>query len=406
MFRLVRRHQKPKYDEAGKLIRGCPLTSETDRNCPGKVKCPVHLKGVGPDGVPVRETLNTRNWTVASEMLLEREAGVKKEAPPVSVAEAIRSYRQLKEKRADDTKRKIGLLTDRLKVFLERRSIFNVADVKLPDLVAFRDGWTGADTTRRRDQEILKSFFWYCFHSDFIVKNPVIHLDPVTVERPKTDPFTQEEQIAIFNALEAFPDEYGRRGSDIAHQTRAFVMVLRYTGMAIGDVTKLEKSHVSGMRIRTYRKKTGEDVFAKVPQFVIDALQSAPHDSDQYFFWTGEGKIHTRTSKWGVRLQKLFVLAEVQVVVAQITRRSGGKLKKEPEAVKVSKATPYMFRHTLARDFLEHGGSMAELAELLGNSARTCEKYYSKWDKRRQDRLEKNLDDLRKDDPITALLSK
>ena len=122
MLRLVRRHQKPIYDQAGKLIRGCPLKSEADRNCPGKVKCPIHLKGVGPDGVPLRETLRTRNWSVASEMLLEREAGVKKEAPPVSVAEAIRSYRQLKEKRADDTKRKIGLLTDRLKVFLERRS--------------------------------------------------------------------------------------------------------------------------------------------------------------------------------------------------------------------------------------------------------------------------------------------
>ena len=75
MLRLVRRHQKPKYDEAGKLIRGCPLKSETDRNCRRKVKCPIHLKGVGPDGVPVRETLRTRNWTVASEMLLERVEG-------------------------------------------------------------------------------------------------------------------------------------------------------------------------------------------------------------------------------------------------------------------------------------------------------------------------------------------
>ncbi len=64
-----------------------------------------------------------------------------------------------------------------------------------------------------------------------------------------------------------------------------------------------------------------------------------------------------------------------------------------------------MFRHTLARDFLEDGGSMAELAELLGNSTRVCERYYSKWDKRRQDRLERNLDKLRENDPITKMLS-
>ena len=227
----------------------------------------------------------------------------------------------------------------------------------------------------------MKSFFWYCFHSDFITKNPVVHLDPITVNRPKTDPFTHDQQVAIFNALKDFPDEYGRSGTPIALQTKAFVYVLRYTGMAIGDVAKLAKADVQGCRIRTYRKKTGEDVFAKVPQFVVDTLNDAPHDSETYFFWSGEGLIHTRTSKWGDRLRKLFKLA------------------------KIDGCTPYMFRHTLARDFLEDGGSMVELAELLGNSSRVCERYYSKWDKRRQDRLERNLDRLRENDPITKLLA-
>ena len=150
--------------------------------------------------------------------------------------------------------------------------------------------------------------------------------------------------------------------------------------MAIGDVTKLEKTAVVGCRIRTYRKKTGEEVFAKVPQFVIDVLNSAPHDSEQYFFWSGEGLVHTRTSKWGNRLRKLFKLAGLEG------------------------CTPYVFRHTLARDFLEDGGSMAELAELLGNSPAVCERYYSKWDRRRQDRLERNLDRLREHDPVTKML--
>jgi hypothetical protein len=50
----------------------------------------------------------------------------------------------------------------------------------------------------------LKSFFWYCDHSDFLTKNPVVHLDPISVTRPKTEPFTHEQQIAIFNALPGF----------------------------------------------------------------------------------------------------------------------------------------------------------------------------------------------------------
>jgi integrase len=258
--------------------------------------------------------------------------------------------------------------------------MFNIDDVRLPDLSAFRETWTVSPTTQRRDQEILKSFFWFCFHSDFIKKNPVIHLDPISVNRPKTEPFTHEQQVAIFNALHDFPDEYGRCGTAIAQQTRAFVYVLRYTGLGIGDAAKLEKADVQGCRIRTWRKKTGEEVFATVPQLVVEALNSAPHDSDRYFFWSGTGLLHTRASKWGNRLRKLFKLA------------------------KLERATPYQFRHTLARDFLENGGSMAELAELLGNSARICERYYSKWDKRRQARLEQNLHTLRENDPITKML--
>jgi integrase len=309
------------------------------------------------------------------------EAGDKPAVVRTTVADAIQSYREFKDKRSPDTKRKINLLTERLRTFLERRSIFYIADVKLPDLAAFRETWRGADTTRRRDQEILKSFFWYCDHSDFLTKNPAVFLDPISVKRPKTEPFTHEQQISIFNSLQDFPDEYGRRGTPIAEQTKAFVYVLRFTGMAIGDVAKLEKADVEGCRIRTYRKKTGEDVFAKVPQFVVDVLQAAPHDSEKYFFWTGQGLLHTRTSKWGNRLRKLFKLAGVEA------------------------ATPYMFRHTLARDFLEGGGSMVELSELLGNSPQVCDKFYSKWDKRRQDRLERNLDQLRENDPITEMLN-
>jgi hypothetical protein len=68
------------------------------------------------------------------------------------------------------------------------------------------------------------------------------------------------------------------------NQTRAFILVMRYTGMSIRDTAKLEKADVDGFRIRTYRKKTGEDVFTVVPPFVIDALNAAPHDSEQYFF--------------------------------------------------------------------------------------------------------------------------
>src|SRR5438105_3072943 len=117
MLRIVRRH-----------LRTCPLTSEADQNCPAKVKCPIQLKGVAPDGRKVRKALNTRNWTVAAQMLLEEEAAVKKEAPPVTVAAAVAEFRELKKERSVDTQRKTKLLTERLKDSLAKQGIHDVSE--------------------------------------------------------------------------------------------------------------------------------------------------------------------------------------------------------------------------------------------------------------------------------------
>jgi integrase len=100
----------------------------------------------------------------------------------------------------------------------------------------------------------------------------------------------------------------------------------------------------------------------------------------------------------------LFIAANVRTVESEKKRRSGGKLKAETEAVMVSKATPHMFRHTLVRDLLENGTPMEEIGELLGNSMKVVEKYYSKWDKRRQARLEQRLENFWRSDPLTKTL--
>ena len=405
MLNIFRRH-----------VADCSKAGTRSQNCPSKPKCPIHFEGI--DGAGVRRKRQAlidpasgsgvRDWNRAAEIVRDMELPTPIEPtqrPQVGMDAAIASFIAFKARRSPDVRRKAQLILGRLKTFLEKRKKLAVAEVTFSDLVEFRAAWRDALTTQRRNQEAMKGFFRFCVRSDFIIKNPSADLDAIPEGRPKTEPFTREEMDRIFSAVPALPDEYGRRGQPIADQTRAFILVMRYTGMSIGDTSKLEKAAVDGCRIRTYRKKTGEDVFAKVPPFVIGALDAAPHDSEQYYFWTGTGKLHTRTSKWGSRLQRLFVAADVRTVESEKKRRSGGKLKAEAEAVKVSKATPHMFRHTLVRDLLEVGTPMEEIAELLGNSAKVIEKYYSKWDTRRQARLEKRLDDFWQNDPLTKNLA-
>jgi integrase len=404
MLNIFRRHRD-----------GCSKVGTRSQDCPSKPKCSIHFEGI--DGAGVRRKrqglidpssgTGVREWNRAVELLRDLELPTPIEPtikPQLSIEHAIISFLAFKARRSPDVQRKARLILGRLRKFMEGRKKIAVTDVTFSDLVDFRAGWPEAMSTQRRNQEVMKGFFRFCVKSDFIVKTPASELDAIPEDRPKTEPFTRAEIERIFAAVKSLPDEYGRHGQPIADQTRAFILVMRYAGTSIGDTAKLEKVAVDGCRIRTYRKKTGEDVFAKVPPFVIEALNTSPHDSERYFFWTGNGMLHTRTSKWGSRLQKLFVAAGVRIVDSEKKRRSGGKLKAETEAVKVSKATPHMFRHTLVRDLLECGTPMEEIAELLGNSMKVVEKYYSKWDTRRQARLEKRLEDFWQNDPVTKNL--
>src|SRR5215203_3654879 len=109
MLRIYRRHEKR-----------CTLTSKAEANCPGKVKCPVWITGTLQDGTTVKpRSLNTRNWQLASQKLLEEEAGVKAEAPKTTVQEAAELFMVSKKQNTVDTQRKAKLVLKRLRAFAE-----------------------------------------------------------------------------------------------------------------------------------------------------------------------------------------------------------------------------------------------------------------------------------------------
>jgi integrase len=406
VLNIYRRHRKE-----------CSKFGSRSEHCPSKPKCAIHVEGIDGQGRNLKPRAlkdpasgsGVRDWNRAVEIVRDMELPTPVEPvqkPKTALTVAIEAFLTLKAKKQPETQRKYRNLLKRLQEFAEttlRKS--TVDELTYPDMVAFRHTWQNANSTQINAQTMLKAFFAFCVDADYITKNPAKKLDAIGEDREKTEPFEPDEIRRIIETLPLLTDEYGRRGGSIARQTTAFVYVMRYTGMSIGDTTTLEKQHVTGCRIRTYRKKTGEDVYAFVPQFVIDSLHAAPHDSGRYFFWSGEGSAHSRTNKWGVRLQRLFVLADVKVREVEKKRRSGGKLKDIEETVKVSEAKPHMFRHTLARDLLERGVPMEELAEVLGNTARIVEKYYSKWDSRRQARLEQHLTQFWADDAVTKTLA-
>ena len=392
-----------------------PSQTETvfDGCSKGKL-CPFYV--VYPDADnPARrrkKSLETANYPVALAKLRQFEADyfATPEDPPKALEEAIGHFLATKKHRSNDRQRKLRLVLGRMKDFLERQYGHNlVSDVRKTDLEAFLNTWEGAYLTLKRNRESLKSFWKYCFDSDFTAKNvaaalPTIGDDRQAKER-KIPTFTLEEIERIIAALDDYESAYKRQGSEIAKQVRAFTLVQRYTGLSIGDTTKLRKDEMSGNRIVTARKKTGEPVWTAVPQFVIDALWEAPHDSEDFFFWSGRGHLHTRTSKWHTRLQRLFVLARVRINEQPRYRRSGGRKKAEPELVEVSLATPHMWRHTFVRDLYLRDTPVEDIADLLGDDSATVREYYSCFDYLRQQKLVSRVEQMWATDPLTCRLA-
>ena len=143
---------------------------------------------------------------------------------------------------------------------------------------------------------------------------------------------------------------------------KAFVLLLRYSGLRIGDAISLEAKRIQDGKLLLYTAKAGTPVWLPLPEEVLNALQHVAN-SDR-FFWSGLGKLKSCVADWQWSLSKLFKLAGIR-------------------------GHAHMFRDTLAVDLLSHGVTLENVAAILGNTLRVAEKHYAPWVQSRQIELEK-----------------
>ena len=93
--------------------------------------------------------------------------------------------------------------------------------------------------------------------------------------------------IQILAACDRYPDGYGKTGQGNARRLRALVLLLRYSGMRIGDAVSCGTDRLKGNKLFLYTQKTDVPVFCPIPEFVIQALGISPGTSQQYF--SGQG---------------------------------------------------------------------------------------------------------------------
>jgi integrase len=146
------------------------------------------------------------------------------------------------------------------------------------------------------------------------------------------------------------------------------VLLLRYSGLRIGDAVALSRDRIADGRLFLFTAKTGTPVYCPLPDSVLMALEASPRTCGKYFSWTGAGKLKSAVEDWQRSLGKLFELA------------------------KVPDGHAHRFRRTFAVELLLAGVPMGRVSVVLGHSsARVTEKHYAAWVRARLEQLEADV---------------
>jgi integrase len=200
------------------------------------------------------------------------------------------------------------------------------------------------------------------------MKSPIVKPNP-------TMPFTQEEMVSILAACDRYQGN--------AKRIRALVLLLRYSGLRIGDAVRLARDRVANGRLFLYTQKTGVPVWCPLPDFVVAALDSFEPMNKTYYFWRGE------SGKDGV------------------ARTYMGRLSRVFKQAGVKNGHAHRFRDTFATELLLAGVPLERVSVLLGHSSiKVTEKHYAPWVRARQEQLEADVRATWGRDPLALAATK
>lgn len=349
MLTLYRRH-----------IAKCGQTSRRYRRC----SCPVWVQGT-LGGEEIRKSLDLTSWEAAETLIRGwKEAGkIGVETLSVAIPEAVEKYlrdaeSRLKASTVDMYRRGLRHLVG----WCAHEGIAAITELGIEKLRTYRETWTCRPVTAARRIDRLKIFLGFCLDSGWVQKNAAKALKPPEVKYVGKAPFTEDELRRIFEACGQLVTR-GTYGKENVKRVRAFVYILRYTGLRISDAAKLQTSHVQDGKVLLRTEKTGTLVWIPIPGFVVDALAEVPRVGE-FYFQTGHAKPKTVRGGWDRTIRTILRLAGV------------------------NHGSAHAFRTTLAVDLLNKGIAVETVAAILGNSPAIVMKHYAPFVKSRQDALE------------------
>jgi integrase len=285
--------------------------------------------------------------------------------------DAVASFNAQYERNGDETKRRYKRV---LRYFIEFCRSYPLTYVDQAD-VEEMDSYAVARNTLRswnKDVELLVQFFEFCRDRGWTTKNPAKALRIPKLEPKDVVPYTRDEVVKVIAAC----DQIGKSSYE-RRRARAMTLLMRYAGLRLSDVVTFSREHIKGRRIEKRAVKNKKWIRVELHPVVVEALdllpppKAAARENKRFFYSDTTG-------------QRTLVKAAWRTMNA-VFKRSG-----------VVGAHPHRFRHTLASELLGKGGSIEELAGILGDSPATISRYYAKWTpeyQSRQDALIRTIHD-------------
>jgi site-specific recombinase XerD len=339
----------------------CPNHNKAPDRKETRCKCPLWACGV-VDQRRVRLALKTRDLQRAARRLTEIEDRISGK-PRKPIPEAISAFHTRHEGKASETKRKYNRILKFLSDFCANASITYVDQVNVETMDRYTSWRAKTGWAWLKEVELLTQFFEFCRDREWTTKNPARTLKrPRMIEANNIVPYTKPEIISIIAAC----DQIGRTSYE-RRRARAMTLIMRYAGLRISDVVTLSRDHIHGTRLEKRAIKNHQMIRVELPSAVIEALEILPHPKD------AAGDNRRFFSKDTANLRSLVKGA--WRTMAAVFKQAG-----------VKQAHPHRFRHTLASELLGKGGTLGEVASILGDSAATISRYYAKWTPEYQDR--------------------
>jgi integrase/recombinase XerD len=351
---IYRRHKSKCPERADRHSRAC--------------RCTLWATNI-LDGKRYRRSLHTGDWDEAFKQIQLLENGNNPEQPKrIPIQHALDAFIRDCESRNlnASTLAKYRRLVSALGSFATDRAIGTITTFTADACRDFRGTRKLSPRTASKELERLRAFFKFCVENDWLTKNPAKAIKAPKVKLNPRLPFSEKE---IQNVLAKAKDD----------RELAFILVLRHTGLRIGDASLLKVSALSDGRIFLHTTKAGTPVSILIPDTLLNLLKNLPPNGG-YFFLRGEStSMHTTADLWRRRIKILCKVAGVM-----------------PDH-------PHRFRHSLAADLLSKGASVEDVAAILGNSPAVVIKYYAQWIASRQTRLDDFMKSTWK--PTLALLA-